>query len=710
MDKEEIKDGGDKVEHFAKDIELSEKRDKLWCQDAKYAIKTYRNEHRIGEQDQRKDSFNILWANVETLRPALYSQVPKPDIRRRFRQTDVMGRHVSEILEHAATYCLEEYGMDNAMVSAVNDMLLPGRGTTRIKYEADITDAVYDNDENETEPAKVESERLKLVPWEWEKILLGPGEQWEELPWIAFIHQLDRDQIKELAPDFVDKILFDIAAGQEEEGSGNQTGKKVNERVDKRATVYEIWCKGDKTVKWYALDYKDSFIKEEDDPLSLKDFWPIPKPLYSIESTTSMVPITEFSQYETLAKNLEIVTVRMARITDSLRVRGIYDGTLSEMQKLFEAGDNHMIPAENLARLIESGGIAKSIWMFPNQELSNVLLQLYQYRQQTIGQIYEITGISDIMRGQSDPYETLGAQKMKGNFGSQRLQKRQREVQRYARDVLRLVVEVIAEKFTAETLEGITGLKYPTNQDKQEFQMQQQMQAAQMQAQMQQMQQQAMMTGQQPPEPPQPPEVDPETQRFINLPSWEDLKEVMESDLQRSYMIGIETDSTVQADQNADQQALTLLLGGIGQFTQAMVPTVQSGVIDKEAAKSLLKSILKRFRLGREVEEAIENSMGDDEAAQQEQQAQQQQQQQLQAQQQAEQQRQQAEMQAKQAEAQANQAKYAHEAQMRQLDAQAKQAEHTQTMRELQLKGQLAEAKAAQEMQKMRMSNETDQG
>jgi len=93
--------------------------------------------------------------------------------------------------------------------------------------------------------------------------------------------------------------------------------------------------------------------------------------------------------------------------------------------------------------------------MLPIKEFGETLNILYTRRMSLIGEIYEITGISDIQRGNSDPEETFGAQKLKANFGSQRLQRQQREVQRYAKDLIKLSVELIAENFSPEMLSVI---------------------------------------------------------------------------------------------------------------------------------------------------------------------------------------------------------------------------------------------------------------
>ena len=696
MDEIESKQEDTSISNWFKEIDLSIKRDKDWRDDADIANKTYRNERRIGSSDARKrDTFNILWSNVETVRPALYSALPKPDIRRRFRDEDTLAMHVSEVLERSTSYVLENTAFDGRMIDATNDLLLPGRGVTRVKYVPTMSDEGEDEEGNIIESV-VEAEEVEYEHVKWDKLLLGPGDQWEELPWIAFEHYLDKEQVTQIAPDFADKIQYGVSDEQ------TQKDKENDARVLKRARIYEIWDKDERVVRWIAYDFKDSFIAVQEDPLTLKDFWPIPKPCYAIESTISLVPITDFSMYQTLADNLEDVTNRMSRITRALRVRGIYDSTMSEIKKLFEGSDNDMIPAENLSRLIEKGGIDKAIWMFPNETLSNVLLQLWQYRTQTIQQIYELTGISDIQRGSSNAHETLGAQKIKANFGSQRLQRKQREIQRYARDLIRLTVEIIGENFSSETLSSMTGLKFPTQQEK--AQIQGQIQQAQFQHQQQ--AQMAQMQGQQPPPPP---EMPPEIEEIMAKPTWEELKQVMADDVLRSYRIDIETDSTIQADQSADQEALALLMSSIAQFTQGIQPAVESGVMDKEAAKKLLGGFLKRFRLGREVEEAIMDSQGGEEAAQREQQAQEQEMADKKAERDAKMQLEQIKAQGAQAASQAAQEQAKVDIQKTQMEAQANQAEHEAKMAEIQLKSQVARQKFEQDMIKMREADSGEQ-
>lgn len=656
----------EEVRRWLKELKLSEKDEEQWRKDAEEAIKVYRSEHFIGAQnEQRKDTFNILWANTETQRPALYSTTPRPDIRKRYKDKNPLAKHISELLERASSFCLDDDSFEDGMIAAVNDMLVPGRSVTFVNYIPDL-----DEEDNIT------SQRIEYEQVQWDDFRRGPGKRWADVPWIARRHKFTREEMETFAPDFADKVKYSL-----DSDSDKSKEDKDPETVFKRAVVWAIWDKEDRQVKYLAPSYKDSLIKKNDDPYGLEGFFPMPRPMYPVESSTSLVPVTEYSMYETLAKELEIVTNRIRKLVSGIRVRGAYDATLSELAKLFDAGDNMMIPAADISRIYEMGGIEKGIWMLPIGEMSGTLQQLYEYRERLIGQIYEITGISDILRGNTDPGETLGAQQIKANFGSQRLQRKQREVQRYARDLLRITVELIGEHFTPETLSQMTGLQFPTQEEKMMAQMQMQ--------QMQMMQQ----------------EPDPQMMKMMELPTWEELQEVMQSDDMRAYNINIETDSTIEADQQADQQAISELMTAMGSFMAGLTPAVQAGAISMESGKKLLTSVVRRFRFGREVEDALdqeEDQPQQNNAQQAEQQAAQMELQAQQQQMQADMQKAQMDGQIAQQEAQAKQAMIQLEAQKAAREAEYSALEHQQKMRELELKRLASEEAHKQKMEQLK--------
>ena len=102
--------------------------------------------------------------------------------------------------------------------------------------------------------------------------------------------------------------------------------------------------------------------------------------------------------------------------------------------------------------------------MWPVEKLIVVLRELYEAREQAKRVIYEITGISDIIRGSTVASETATAQQIKSQWGTLRLKRLQKEVQRYARDLLRMMLEIASKKFSEATFAQMTGLPFVTSE------------------------------------------------------------------------------------------------------------------------------------------------------------------------------------------------------------------------------------------------------
>jgi hypothetical protein len=290
-----------------------------------------------------------------------------------------------------------------------------------------------------------------------------------------------------------------------------------------------------------------------------------------------------------------------------------------------------------------------------------------QHREALKATIYEITGLSDIVRGASVASETAAAQQIKAQFGSIRIQDRQAEVQRMARDAVRLMAELIGEKFEPETLGLMTGVDLP-------------------QAQQKMMAQQAAMMAQQAGQP-----VPPEIEQVLSVPSWDEVLQVLRSDAMRGYRVDIETDSTVQADVARLKTNAAEFVQGFGGFIQAVGPAVQAGAMPMDVVADLLTAFARNFKLGRQAEDALERmgKIAAQPAPQQDQGAA--------AEAQAEQQRVAMEMQVKQAEVQAkaqlDQEKLALEAQRMAMEAQIKEREIAVREAEVALKAQVETAR-----------------
>lgn len=549
-------------------IALADKEEKTWRERADLVERIYRGDDKadVSMDATAKRKYNILYSNTETLAPAIYNTPPIPDVRRRFRDPDPIGKVGAQILERCLSYSIDDYDFSARMDASVKDTLLPGRGVLRVRYEPEVA-------EDDT----IRGEKVTCETVDWRRFRRGPGRFWPDVPWVAFELFLTREEFKRLSPRIGATVNLDCSVSND-----RQRGDASPEpEMLKRGRVWEIWDREQRKVLFIAPAYKEGPVAQFDDPLGLKDFFPVPRPLYGLETPGNLVPIPPYRAYQGLAEDLEVTSRRIAALVAALRWKGAYaDPAIGDFLSKFEdAEDGAILPVDNPAAVLQGGGLDKAFWFLPIDVLVNVLVQLYAARQEIKQAIYEVTGISDIVRGASVASETATAQQIKAQWGSLRIQKLQREVQRFARDVLRMKGEIIAKRFQPQTIFAMSGVNLPT---------QMQLQMAQQQGQ----------------------EVPP------NTVTQEQVIEFLRNDVLRDYRIDIETDSTIRADLTGEQQNITQFVQGFGTFIQAVGPAVQAGFVPMKDAATLLKSFTRSFKLGRDAEDAIE-SLGEHEPPQQ---------------------------------------------------------------------------------------------
>jgi hypothetical protein len=452
-------------------IHQASKEEENWRKEAETVVKRYRQEELAAGETQNR--FNILFASVETTVPALYNSVPVPDVRRRFGDKDETAKVGAQIIERAVSYMVDGYDFDDVMETAVRDNELVGRAVTRVRY------VPYTATDKEIGEQVVWEEAVcEHVPWA--NFRRGPGKTWAEIPWIAFELFLTRKQLLALSPELGGKVNLDVQISVDDK---TEAGGPPPE-IFKRARAWEIWDKERREVLFIAPSFKEQPLKVEPDPLGLMGFYPIPRPLYAIKTSDSLVPIPLYRMFKHQAEELDRVTQRIMALVSVLKWRGIRDGSISEFENLKDAEDGELVPMQDAAALYaQAGGLEKAVWMLPIDKLITVVRELSLHREEIKQVIFEITGIADIMRGQTDPRETKGAQQIKTQWGSLRIQRRQAEVARYARDLFRMKAEIISNKFSEQTLQLMTGIQLPSQQEKQQAQAMMQAMQAQQQAQ-----------------------------------------------------------------------------------------------------------------------------------------------------------------------------------------------------------------------------------
>ena len=648
-------------------IDAALAREKTWRDQGRKVVQRYRDE-REKTTSANSSKINILWANKEVLQSALFPRMPRPDVRRRFpdaKTGNSASRVAAEVIERATSFVIDTEDVEAVFSSAIEDMLLPGRGTVWASYEPEIEEpeeddvAGVDGDDGDDtlrgvssapdmaggvgankvvagerhayassgETAadaggRIVSQRLCLEYVYWEDYCQGLARVDKHVPWKARRHTPSEEEFEAWFPD-AGEVGASYKLRDTSDQGGSQEGGEFVE-------VWEIWAKGGRKRLYVARGYAD-ILEPVEDPYGLSTFYPTPRPLRSVSTTDTMIPRAEFLQYQDQANELDIVATRIKRLTQEIKFRGIYDATIpdgsapggSTLADMSKADDGEFLPHSQYQAIRDRGGIEAAFGFMPIEMLVKVVAQLSLRRAQLIEEIYQITGISDIVRGSTDPNETKGAQTLKAQFGGMRMNNRNREVQRFIRDAYRLIAEIVAEHFTQDTLAEITGIDLPTKQEqmalKQKVAMLQQPPGVGHNggppmgpeiagpAPGQQSSQQPAPGGPPPPaEAPAAPDIPPELLARLNGPNWDDVMEILRSDKLRGYRVDIETDSTMQ-DEDADKQRRIEAITAINDLLEkAYVAAMQAPKL-LPLIKELTLFGLRTFKPARSLEQAVED-------------------------------------------------------------------------------------------------------
>lgn len=578
MAKEEAQkpDGGYRA--YMAEIDLYEREFKPWETRAKKIVKLYKD---ADNNRGTKKRFNVLWSNVQTLKPALYARDPQPVAERRFKDADPVGRLASEVLERCLAYTIDCQDLGQTMRQVVDDRLLPGRGTTWIRYcptfdKVQISEEADDYDKEkggEQYSEELAYEEVKPDYVYWEDFGHNIARTWDEVNLVWRRVYLTRAQLVERFKEAGQTIPLDYTPkGLKDEKQAQHVSK---------ACIYELWDKEKGKIVFLSKAHP-KIIEQRDKPLNLTGCFPCPRPLFATLTNDSLVPVPDYALYQTQAQEIEELTARINSLQKALKVAGVYDSSAPQLARLLNEGfENKLIPVDTWAAFAEKGGIAGAIEFLPVKEIAEALIGLYEAREKSKEDLYELTGIADIIRGNSDPRETAKAQQIKGRFAVLRISDAQADVQRYARDVMRLMAEVIAENFSLDTIKAISGVRLLTEAEK---------------AMLGQAQQSGKI-------------VPPDAADLLEKPTWEQVHSLLSNQVLREFRIDIETDSTIRTDEDADRVARTEFLTAAGTYIRNVMEASAQAPEMAPLLSELLMFGVRSFRQARSLEPAFEDAI-----------------------------------------------------------------------------------------------------
>jgi hypothetical protein len=477
-----------KKNDWIKRIEKSKKKLK-----EKHTTDAERSEDHYYNDESQKVKFPIYWSSVQVTRSALYSKPPIPEIRSRSNGND-MAKQISKILEEVITCEIDKRDFYADTKRAVLDYLLTDMGVMRIRYDVKTVPQTNEFgqpiiDENGQPMMVIGNQSTYVDHWPWKRFIYDcNAKDWDEVTWICYEHYMSTKEIEK-------KYKVKINTALDSEYEGDDKGKTI---------VYELWDKKKKKV-YDLIAGKDKPLRVRDDPLKLKDFFDCPKPMISNMRTNKYIPQSDYVQIERQLRNIDMLEGSIDSITKVIKDAGFYDSSAEDLNKLVNAKDGELVPITGLMELLDGNpNFDKIIAKLPIMESAQVLAILQDQKEKQKEQLYEITGLSDIIRGSTKASETATAQQLKGQWANVRLLERQNTINGCWRSIMRLYAEIISEHYTPEQLSIMTGL-----------------------------------------------EVTPE------------MKQIMSNDTVRAYSIDVETDSTIMADEAQEKQDRTEMVNNM---------------------------------------------------------------------------------------------------------------------------------------------------
>jgi len=455
------------------DVAKYDREFKKWEWRVEKITKRYRDDFRNSGQGYAMSKFNILWSNVQTLSAATFAKMPKPDVSRRFRDNDPTGRVASLILERALDYEIQHYtDYRSNLKSGVQDRFLGGRATSWVRYEPQFmaqqigqpTDGLQITDDIDEGDEELDYECAAVDYVHYLDFGHSVARTWEEVNRVwRKVYMTKEALVERFGEETARMIPMDAKIAGEQDRYADMAGMDALER----GCIYEGWDKSKKKAVWFTKGVKD-FLDERDDPLGLEEFFPCPRPMWATVTNDTLVPIPDFTLYQDQANELDILADRIDGLVKALQVKGVYNSAETALQRLFTEGENNsLLPVKNWMAFSEKNGLKGAIDIVDLTPIANALKNAYMAFDQIKSQIYEITGISDIIRGNTNASETATAQQIKGQYASLRLKQYQEEVSLYATQILQIKGQIICKKYDPKTILTISAADQLSESDKQ---------------------------------------------------------------------------------------------------------------------------------------------------------------------------------------------------------------------------------------------------
>lgn len=551
--------------------------------------------------------YDLFWASMEIMKPAIYARPPRPVVSPMFKDRRQLQNVTAELLERnvSSTFSMVGAGIDEAMICARDDLIFYNRGQLWLTYETDEDGG---------------GQRVCTEHLDRKDFLIPQVRKWSDLPWAARRAWMTRKEMRK---------RFKKTSGDAYMGATVCSGEGENKENEGKYGVWEVWHKGDKRVYWVAEGVQ-VMLDEGKPHLTLRGFFPCPRPAFGTLRPRTLVPVPDYVRYAGHFKKINSLTRRIYDLLDMIRMKGLIPaggdiGDAIEQALNDDTNSSLLIPVPGAALM--AGSSSGFVTWLPLADVATAIQGLIEARRELFSDFDRLSGISDIMRGETEADETLGAQELKSQYGSVRVREKVDELQRLARDVTQIAAEIMAEEFSKETLLDMSQMEIPTKAEikakveqieedaaeelkdladkakeavqqamqnpKQDPQQMQQM-AQQGQQQLQQAQQQIIA------------KYAPMLKEASEQVPIEDVMKLLRDDKARSFAFEIETDSTILSDEQAEKASRNEFMTVFSGATTGLMSLAAMGPAAAKLAGEVMKFTLQPYRVGRTLNAVID--------------------------------------------------------------------------------------------------------
>lgn len=566
----------------------------------------------------RDREMQLFWANICVLAPSVYSRPPIPVVVPRWKQRDELSRTSCEILERSLIVTFEKEDIDGVMRLVRDDLVILARGVPWLRLSLD--GACIDHADRK----------------DW---LCQNARNWKENDWVAKRSWLTKEAAVARFGDVAKDLDYAV----------RKDAKSESDDGEEKAGIWELWCKSQNLVVWVA-EGCDTTLDQDPPHLKLEGFFPCPRPAFGTLERRTLKPVPDMVFYKDQLEEINDITARVGALNEAIILRGFYPAGAGDVGDAIETAvksttkNQMLVPVSNWA-MLGQGGVKDMVIWWPLEIVTTAITALIALRKELISDVYQITGLSDIMRGETEASETLGAQQLKSNYGQIRIKDKQDELTRVARDITRLTGEIIAEHYDGKRLMEMTQMRLPSDAEieaqakplaaqlatlqkelpvlqAQMAQLQQEIQAASQDPEVQQMAkeqpeqaqqvigqvQQQMQADQQKAQAMQQQAVQlqQQLQKLAATVTIDKVVALLKAEKLRPFILDIETDSTIAPDEAATKKAANEFVTAVGGYLKnALLLTEQMPQAAPMVAETL-KFITGQYRAGRELEGVID--------------------------------------------------------------------------------------------------------